>query len=50
MIQLIRDLWAFARVHKKMWLAPVFIALVVLGSLLIFVQSSAVAPAIYALF
>ena len=50
MLELFRDLWGFMRERKKFWLAPIVIALVLLGGLIIFAQGSAVAPFIYTLF
>lgn len=44
------ELWDFMRVRKKFWLAPIIILLLLLGMLIIFTESSAVAPFIYALF
>jgi hypothetical protein len=44
------ELWQFLRVRKKFWLAPVILALLVVGGLLVLVQGSALAPFIYALF
>ena len=38
------------KVRKKFWLAPIIIILLLLGLLIIFTESSAVAPFIYALF
>lgn len=49
-MQFLREMWAFLRVRKKLWLAPVIIVLVVLGALLIAAQGSVLAPFIYALF
>jgi len=46
----IAELWAFLRVRKKLWLAPMVIMLLVFGGLIILVQGSAVAPFIYTLF
>ena len=31
----IKELWAFLRVRKKLWLAPIIIVMVLLGGLLI---------------
>ena len=45
-----KELWDFLRVRKKLWLAPIIIVLVILGSLLILAQGSVVAPFIYTLF
>jgi len=50
MIELLKDLWLFMRIRKKIWLAPIVILLVLLGGLLIVVQGSALAPFIYTLF
>jgi len=47
---LISDLWAFMRVRKKWWLLPIFIMLALVGVLIVFGQSSALSPFIYALF
>jgi len=44
------EFWDFLRQEKKYWLAPIAIVLVLLGLLLVFAQSSAVAPFIYSLF
>jgi hypothetical protein len=43
-----REFWAFLKNEKKYWLAP--IVLLLFGLLLVFAQSSAVAPFIYTLF
>ena len=50
MFDLISDLWAYLKVRKKFWLAPIIIVLLLLGGLLMFAQGSAVAPFIYTLF
>tara|TARA_Y100000310_G_C20592018_1_gene768567 strand:- start:725 stop:886 length:162 start_codon:yes stop_codon:yes gene_type:complete len=44
------EVWEFLRVRKAWWLAPVIIMLVLVGALIIFSQSSALSPFIYALF
>lgn len=44
------QLWAFLKVRKKWWLLPVLVVLVLVGSLLIFAQGSALAPFIYTIF
>lgn len=46
----IKELWAFLRVRKKLWLAPIIIVMVILGSLLVAAQGSVFAPFIYTLF
>jgi membrane glycosyltransferase len=44
------ELWAFLKVRKAWWLAPIIIMLILVGVLIIFSQSSAISPFIYALF
>ena len=46
----LKELWAFLRVRKKLWLAPIIIVMVLLGGLLVLAQGSEVAPFIYTLF
>ncbi len=46
----LKEIWAFLRVRKKLWLAPIIIVMVLLGALLILAQGSVVAPFIYTLF
>ena len=50
MIELIKELLLYARHRKKIWLLPIIIILLFFGSLLIFAQSSSLAPFIYTLF
>lgn len=47
---LVSELWAFMRERKKWWLLPVIVVMLVVGTLLIFAQSSALAPFIYTFF
>jgi hypothetical protein len=47
---LLREFWGFMKARKKFWLLPIIIILVLLGALMVFTESSAVAPFIYALF
>lgn len=44
------EFFEFLKHEKRYWLAPIVVVLVVLGLLLVFAQSSAVAPFIYTLF
>ena len=46
----LRDLWLFMKERKKFWLLPIIVMLVLLGSLIVLTQGSAVAPFIYTLF
>lgn len=49
-IAIVREFWDFLKVRKRYWLAPIFVILLILGLLIVFAQSSAVAPFIYTLF
>lgn len=44
------ELWQFLRIRKKWWLAPIVTFMVLLGTLLILAEGSALAPFIYTLF
>jgi hypothetical protein len=50
MVELIKDLYGYMKVHKKFWLAPIIILLLLLGTILVLSQGSAVAPLIYTIF
>jgi len=50
MSEFVMELWAFMRERKKFWMLPIVIVLLLLGSLIVFTQGSAVAPFIYTLF
>lgn len=47
---LLAEFWAFLRVRKKWWLAPIIVVMVLVGALLVFAQGSALAPFIYTIF
>jgi len=47
---LLREVWEFLKIRKAWWLTPIIIMLILVGILIIFGQSSAVSPFIYALF
>lgn len=49
-LSLANELWLFMRQHKKYWLLPIIVVLFLMGTLLVFAQSSALAPFIYTLF
>lgn len=44
------ETWDFLRVRKVWWLTPIVIMLLLVGALIIFGQSSALSPFVYALF
>jgi hypothetical protein len=48
--EFVMELWAFMRERKKFWLLPIVMVLLLLGSLIVLTQGSAVAPFIYTLF
>ena len=50
MASIVREFWAFLRMRKKFWLAPILIVLVLLSVLIVATAGSALAPFIYALF
>jgi hypothetical protein len=49
-LRIFREFVSFLKHEKKFWLAPIIMVLVLFGLLLVFAQSSAVAPFIYSLF
>ena len=50
MLDVLTQLYKFMVVHRKFWMAPIVLGLIVLGGLLIVAESSAIAPFIYAIF
>ena len=48
--RVLAEFWQFLREEKKYWLMSIVIVFVLFGLLLVFAQSSAVAPFIYTLF
>ncbi|SDL93685.1 DUF5989 family protein [Aliiruegeria lutimaris] len=49
-MSLVAELWTFLRERKKLWMAPIFIVLLVFGGLIVLSQGSAIAPFLYPLF
>ena len=49
-IRILREFWSFLKQEKKYWLAPIVVVLLLFGLLLVFAQSSVIAPFIYTLF
>lgn len=49
-MSLLKEIWIFLRERKKFWLLPIIIVMLLFGALMIFAQSSALAPFIYTLF
>ena len=48
--RVLTEFWQFLLQEKKYWLVPIIIVFVLFGILIVFSQSSAVAPFIYTLF
>ena len=48
--EFLKELWTFMKERKKFWLLPIILVLLLLVSLIVFTQGSAVAPFIYTLF
>ena len=48
--RVIAEFFQFLRQEKKFWLVPIVVVFVAFGLLMVFAQSSAVAPFIYTLF
>jgi hypothetical protein len=46
----LKEMFAFLRYRKKLWLLPIIIVMVLLGGLLVLAQGSVLAPFIYTLF
>lgn len=49
-LRIFKDLWGFLRTRKKFWLLPIVLVLLLLGTLIILSEGSAIAPFIYTLF
>jgi hypothetical protein len=49
-MRILVDLWRFAMARKKLWLIPLMILAVLYGALIVFTQSSVLAPVIYTIF
>ncbi|HEY7783274.1 MAG TPA: DUF5989 family protein [Pyrinomonadaceae bacterium] len=50
MLSMLKEIWMLLRERKKFWLLPIIIVLMIFGVLLVFAQSSALAPFIYTIF
>lgn len=50
MLSLLNELWAFVRVRRKYWLAPLIVMMTLMSGLIVLAKGSAVAPFIYTLF
>lgn len=50
LMMFLKEFWAFLRYRKKFWLLPILLVIALFGALSAYVQGSAIAPFIYALF
>ena len=49
-METLKEIWAFMRVRKKFWLAPIILSLVLLGLLFVFASNAGVlSPFMYAM-
>ena len=48
--RVLSEFWRFLRQEKKYWLAPIVIVFILFALLMVFSQSSPLAPFIYSLF
>jgi len=47
---LFREMWSFMKVRKKFWLLPIIMVMVLVGALMVFANTSVLAPLIYTIF
>jgi hypothetical protein len=47
---LISEFWEFVKLRKRYWLLPIIIVMLLFSAVIIFTESSVIAPFIYALF
>ena len=50
MLELVKDLYDFLKLRKKLWMAPIIVTLLLLGTLIVLTEGSAFAPFIYTIF
>lgn len=49
-METLQDLWRYMKKRKALWIAPVLVALLLLGAILFFAASPVAAPFVYTLF
>jgi hypothetical protein len=47
---IMREFYEFMKIRKKFWLLPIVVLMALMGALIVFTESSVVAPFIYAIF
>lgn len=50
MKEVVVEFYIFLKERKKFWLLPIVLIILLLGALIVFTQSSAIAPFIYTIF
>ncbi|MFA5593145.1 MAG: DUF5989 family protein [Micavibrio sp.] len=50
MAEFLRELWLFLKVRKKLWMAPIFIIMLLCGSLILAAKGSPLGVFIYTIF
>jgi len=49
-LSMAKEVWLLLRQHRKFWLVPIVVLLMLIGVLLVFAQTSILAPFIYTIF
>jgi len=49
-LKIFGEFWYFLKTSKRWWLGPILVFLILLSLLIVFTESSALAPFIYSLF
>jgi hypothetical protein len=49
-LSFVREFISFLRIRKKYWLIPIFLALAILGAIIVLTEGTVAAPFIYSLF
>jgi hypothetical protein len=49
-MEFLKEIVAFLKARKKLWMGPIILIMVILGGLLVLAQGSVIAPFIYTIF
>jgi hypothetical protein len=49
-LRIVRELWHLLRTQNKLWLTPLVVLLLLVGTVIVLAEGSVIAPFIYALF
>lgn len=50
MLDILKELFEYLRLRKRIWIIPIIVILVLLGLIIVLAEGSALAPLIYTLF